>query len=84
LDAFKIVIASGYTVAEADFIQILHFIKITEVSNKDSLNQVRDFIKTAAFLLGFMDAKIDEIFKEAEIDEHYYRDIFEKDYKEED
>jgi hypothetical protein len=31
LDAFKIVIASGYTVNESDFMQILQFINITEV-----------------------------------------------------
>jgi hypothetical protein len=36
--------------------QILHFVKITEVINKEKLNQVRDFIKTAAFLLGFMES----------------------------
>ena len=28
MDAFKIVIASGYTISESDFIQILHFIDV--------------------------------------------------------
>jgi len=41
LDAFKIVIASGYTINESDFIQILQFINITEINtSEESLKQV--------------------------------------------
>jgi len=35
LDAYKIVIASGYTINETDFLQILQFINITDINTWD-------------------------------------------------
>ena len=36
LDALKIVISSGYTIIESDFIQILQFIQINKVQEDET------------------------------------------------
>ena len=63
LDAYKIVIASGYTIAESDFLQILQFINIAEIMfAEDLFKQVKAFILTAARYLGFSEAAVEQFF----------------------
>lgn len=65
-DAFKLIIQSGYTVDEKDFIQILHFINVEEVimnEEYERIRQVREFLKTTARYLGFSEKPIEELFR---------------------
>lgn len=65
-DAFKLIIESGYTVDEKDFIQILHFINVEEVilnEEYEKIRQVREFLKTTARFLGFSERPIEDLFR---------------------
>lgn len=41
MDAFKLIIQSGYTIDEKDFMQVLRFINVEEVIQQDDYEKIR-------------------------------------------
>jgi hypothetical protein len=65
-DAFRLIIQSGYTVDESDFMQILTFINVEEVifnEEYEKIRQIREFLKTTARYMGFNERLIEDLFR---------------------